>query len=683
MNIHHFNYIALSLAMLFTTACRDYDDDGGTDKTPRVSLYPAPEVFAADGRTESGDDSYVAVVTLNNGGAKSNQTWTAEIADATWASVSTTTISSDFQNTWTNAITTVSEQGIELKVEANTEYRRHFTLNIRTADGVVTPFEFTQLGEKADATVTLSIPQIEFASAGESQTFSFDSNMGDVYDISVAYDEQSSDWLTWQVDANVVTLTSAKWDSKVSSRTAVLTVTVGTDDTSKASASLTITQLAEDDYYYIYGASCDNLSIENSLQLTKSDLNIYSGTAYFKATADKKNPILINKNSRTLNYPYYCLTADGKVAEVASASATVPAGPDIDVDGRRTFVVNFGDMTWTWNRITVTNCMPDEELAKYKTKGYIARDGSMKTWMVEFVRWDGGDIKPKLGSPMVATATGTGAAGTGGYGTAAFPTSWSDTGLNMAYETTEMGGQLEGTSENGRIYAFNEIITGEPRYGLGYARYEELPESLHVGSTFVDAVGNTIEVEGISVKSFTGDNDADEKAHSSLTMQIQGICPYGWHIANAADWLDLAWAACKASNGHTYPMQEDQITYKQLATTSGTATANNPVSPRGIGNFAAWLRNSQWVGSTAISDGADEFGFNYYPLGFRYMTQGYQCAGTRVQTWIPLVYDYSAHPNCGTFRINVIINNTVSYAEMANFDNGQGVVPFRCVKNYK
>ena len=149
-------------------------------------------------------------------------------------------------------------------------------------------------------------------------------------------------------------------------------------------------------------------------------------------------------------------------------------------------------------------------------------------------------------------------------------------------------------------------------------------------------------------------------------MQIQGICPYGWHIANAADWLDIAYAASKASAGSEFPMQEDQITYKQFST-----------SKKGIGNFAPWLRNSEWK-SGKIAKGADEFGFGYYPLGFRYMTQGYQCAGTRAQTWIPLFFNEKA-----LYRVNVIINNTVTYAEMANIDNGQAIMPFRCVKNYK
>lgn len=207
-----------------------------------------------------------------------------------------------------------------------------------------------------------------------------------------------------------------------------------------------------------------------------------------------------------------------------------------------------------------------------------------------------------------------------------------------------------------------------------------MPKGWTAGSEITDAVGDNYTIEYLDNKSadtFSGDNTTDEKNHPTLKMQIQGICPYGWHIANASDWLDLAYAASKASAGHSYPLREDQITYKQFTTASGTAVNNNPVSPRGIGNLAAWLRNKTWW-SAAVSDGADEFGFEYFPLGWRYMTQGYQCYGVRAQVWVPLFFSDKA-----LYRINVILDNTVTYAEMTNIDNGQAIMPFRCVKNYK
>lgn len=46
--------------------------------------------------------------------------------------------------------------------------------------------------------------------------------------------------------------------------------------------------------------------------------------------------------------------------------------------------------------------------------------------------------------------------------------------------------------------------------------------------------------------------------------------------------------------------------------------------------------------------------------------------------WVPLFFSDKA-----LYRINVILDNTVTYAEMTNIDNGQAIMPFRCVKNYK
>lgn len=504
--------------------------------------------------------------------------------------------------------------------------------------------------------------------------------MGDVYSFSADYEGAGDQWLTWTADASgSVKLSATKWTDKKNTRKAVFHITVGTPQTSTATLDIPVTQLAADDYYYMYGPSAAKLTIDNAIQMTKVSDGLYSTRAYFMNAEKGKNSVIFNLDSRTLAYPCFALAADGKIVKVNS-EAELPDGPVIDIDGLRNLTTNFKELTWTWDRVTTDNCMPDSEVANYKTKAFVARDGSMKVWMTEFFRWDGGDITPKLGSSMVATATGAGNSGTGGYDKSAFPSSWNDSKLNMDFENTEIGGKLEGTNEHGRIYAFSEIITGTPTAGIGFARNEVVPDAWKAGNKITDAVGDEYVIEYINNKTagtFTGDNAADEAKHPTLKMQIQGICPYGWHIANASDWLDIAYAASKASAGHTFPVQEDQVTYKQFSTNKGKVSEGQAVSPRGIGNLAPWLRNSSWNGGN-ISDGAEEFGFGYYPLGFRYMTQGYQCAGTRAQTWIPLFFNEKA-----LYRVNVIINNTVTYAEISSIDNGQAIMPFRCVKNYK
>lgn len=671
----------LALIPVIFAGCETEVDPSDINSGTRITLSKSPVTFNSDGKTSEGEDSFTAVVTVFQGSKVNDLTWECTFENAVaYAEVTETDIQTEFIGTYEGDSRTVNEKGIELKVKANPEYKRSFTLVIIASDGTEQKFDFTQLGDKADAEVTSEVKDIEFVAAGGEQEIKYTTNMGDVYSFSADYEGTGDQWLTWTADASgSVKLSATKWTDKKNTRKAVFHITVGTPQTSTATLDIPVTQLAADDYYYMYGPSAAKLTIDNAIQMTKVSDGLYSTRAYFMNAEKGKNSVIFNLDSRTLAYPCFALAADGKIVKVNS-EAELPDGPVIDIDGLRNLTTNFKELTWTWERVTTDNCMPDSEVANYKTKAFVARDGSMKVWMTEFVHWDGGDITPKLGSSMVATATGAGAAGTGGYDKSAFPSSWNDSKLNMDFENTEIGGKLEGTNEHGRIYAFSEIITGTPTAGIGFARNEVVPDAWKAGNKITDAVGDEYVIEYINNKTagtFTGDNAADEAKHPTLKMQIQGICPYGWHIANASDWLDIAYAASKASAGHTFPVQEDQVTYKQFSTNSGKVSAGQAVSPRGIGNLAPWLRNSSWNGGN-ISDGAEEFGFGYYPLGFRYMTQGYQCAGTRAQTWIPLFFNEKA-----LYRVNVIINNTVTYAEISNIDNGQAIMPFRCVKNYK
>lgn len=673
---------AAALSMLALSGCAEKTDPSEIDSATRIALSKDIPVFTASGNTEDGEDAYRAIVTIVQGDKINGIGWDYSLDDPKQcAEVSVTDVSEDFIGTYEGDSRTYTGKGLMVKMKANSEYKRSFSLTIKAADGTERAFEFTQKGEKADAAVSTDTKDVEFFAEGGEQTISYTSNMGDAYSFTVDYEGESKDWLSCEAtEAGSVKLIASGWNDHVNVRKAVLHITVGSAETSMASVDVPVTQLAADIYYFMYGSSAAGLEIDKALQMTKESEDIYSVKAYFMNAKAGANTVMFNQDSRVLSYPCYALAKDGSVTTIESAASAMPEGPEIDVDGLRSLVVNFNEKTWNWSRISTLNSMPDSEVSKYKTKAFIARDGSMKVWMVENMRWNGGDIKPRLGSPMIPSATGVGAKGTGGYGASAFPSSWDDPKLNMAYECTEIGGQLEGSDERGRIYAFSEIVTGVPTNGIGFARKEVVPKGWTAGSEITDAVGDNYTIEYLNNKSadtFSGDNTTDEKNHPTLKMQIQGICPYGWHIANASDWLDLAYAASKASAGHSYPLREDQITYKQFTTASGTAVNNNPVSPRGIGNLAAWLRNKTWW-SAAVSDGADEFGFEYFPLGWRYMTQGYQCYGVRAQVWVPLFFSDKA-----LYRINVILDNTVTYAEMTNIDNGQAIMPFRCVKNYK
>lgn len=80
------------------------------------------------------------------------------------------------------------------------------------------------------------------------------------------------------------------------------------------------------------------------------------------------------------------------------------------------------------------------------------------------------------------------------------------------------------------------------------------------GTVVVDAVGNSITLEPIlkaDLKDYAasdGGNTQAEADHPSLSMQVQGICPYGWHIANMSDWKDLIYAVAESSKSYSdYP----------------------------------------------------------------------------------------------------------------------------------
>jgi uncharacterized protein (TIGR02145 family) len=216
----------------------------------------------------------------------------------------------------------------------------------------------------------------------------------------------------------------------------------------------------------------------------------------------------------------------------------------------------------------------------------------------------------------------------------------------------------------------------DARFGIGYARYENGPWV--TGEQITDARGVTYTIATVSktANDYTGDNATDEANNPIFRVQAQGICPYGWHVANASDWLDLFYAMSKASETgtHTYPVKTSDCTYKQMIN-------------GGVPNINGWLRNTKDWGTDYIDEGADEFGFNYYPLGYRYMTQGFQWWTLRAQVWVAMPMPGAKpadYPSAGTGRINVVrSDNNGTTAAMTNMDIGQGICPFRCVKNYK
>lgn len=670
-----FKYLVLSAAVLGLASCQQVDVSE-RDMATRVTLSPFTAQLDAKAQT------YTAAVVVNSGSVLSDLAWEAEVTSATpWVTLSNTTVDQNYTPTFDKESSyNTPVEGIKLEIAANTEYKRTFEVTITVADGTAVPFTFTQLGQKADAAVSTDRKIVEFLAMGGSEVVEYTTNMGDVVEFSFTNgDGSAATWLTAEaVEVGKVKVTAAEWTDKSAGREATMVITVGTAATSIASVSIPVAQLAAEDHYFLYGASAGDILIKDAVQMEKAETEgVFVLTNFF--CEEPTNEILINKNSRELSYPCYALAADGKVAVLESAASTYTA-PVIDANGVRALTVNFNDLTWSWERITTQYAMPDSELSKYPTKAYIARDGSMKVWMVKHMAWDGGDINPKLGSGMVKH-TGNGSGGTGGYDAAAFPTVWNDAAkLNPAYETKESGlGNLETYSDDGRIYTYHEMLGYDARFGIGYARYEQGPWV--IGEKFTDARGTTYTIAEAPLKAqidqYTGDNAKDEELYPMLKVQAQGICPYGWHVANAADWIDLFYAMSQATieKGETkYPVKAEDCTYKQFIN-------------GGVPNTNGWLRNTEYWGTEYSSQYADEFGFNYYPIGYRYMTQGFQNWSMRIQSWVPLPMAGSKpadYPSAGGARFNVINKtNSAHCAPLANLDIGQAVCPFRCVKNYK
>ena len=453
--------------------------------------------------------------------------------------------------------------------------------------------------------------------------------------------------------AGRVVLRAAEWTSKSDNRTAVFTIHVGTADTSEASAEIAVVQLRVDDYYYLYGASVPRYeAIDAALQMTKQEEGVYTAETYF--AADGTNPVRINKDSRTASYPCYVLAAGGTVAEIASAEAPLPAGPEIDADGLRMLTVDFNRMTWQWERITTPNCLPDDRVADYPTKAYVTPRGTYKTWMTRNLDWDGGDGIGvyKLGCPLVFSATNK---DTGGYNSKTDPTySYRNTAVrNPAWDDTGNGGELEPdaaiTALGGRHYTFYEYLTGAPRGGLMEEYYSEWPAPYTVGREVRDAADYTILFEGLTsakLQEYAGREEEFFEEHPVSRIQIQGICPYGWHVANFQDWYDILYAAYDfgSKNNGGYVPKEPSFANTVYGSSSAAYKIN--VVPYLRISRALWTVGGKCLwdeagslypvneGSTTkspaqadIADNSEEFGFNLAPTGWRAMSGGMAGSG--------------------------------------------------------
>ena len=200
----------------------------------------------------------------------------------------------------------------------------------------------------------------------------------------------------------------------------------------------------------------------------------------------------------------------------------------------------------------------------------------------------------------------------------------------------------------------------------------------------VDAVGNSITLEPIlkadlkDCAASDGGNTQAEADHPSLSMQVQGICPYGWHIANMSDWKDLIYAVAESSKSYSdYPVAAATASYGAM--TSGNAA-----------NVAAHLRCKEWQDAefnpaTVISNGAEAFAFNLYPQGWRLYKSGYDyCANSgnvRFYCLIPMMGQTTAS-KMALWRAYCTTSADMVFDDGFDVGNGSGAA-VRCVKNYE
>jgi uncharacterized protein (TIGR02145 family) len=674
-------------AALFMTGCYTAAGDIDTETTAvRITLSPGDIEFTSEGLTAAGD-AYGTYIVVVNPLDKMNEHWTAELVDTPWAELDYYTTSPDG----------VVEKTLRITCTANIGYKRIGTLRITLDSGESADFDIVQTGLKADATLSLSKTSLQMmALEPDPETITFETNMA-AATVAVAPAEgetNTDDWLSWTIDAQTHKITFSAKDnlSPEDARELTVVVSAGSKETSLATQNVTVRQLANETYLFLYGPGVPHYpTIDVAVQMDKADLS-FSLSQYFK-----DGRVIIATSNKASQFPRYAVAADGTVTVLNnSTEETAAAAADFDVAGMRRLQIaitldsNFDieNVTAAFERVSTRNAMPDSELPNYPTKDYVTRSGGAKTWMTVGLHWNGGEAMGafKLGSGLVAGHQ------TGGYGNVAPYTS-----RNAAYDTEENGGAVKEVTDAsgkplgdiyGRLYSMSELLTGSPNGALNPC---EAGSSVLInspigepGSKLTDAVGSVFTLESLShttlityEASAAGDAQA-EADHPNLVMQIQGICPYGWHIPNVQDWKDLVWAA-SAQNATDYPVAATTATYNALGT--GTIT-----------NFASLLFSEDWdtynptLKAEKRSTSAAAFGYNMFSNGWRLYKTGYDYGpgddNPRMYTFIPIIGTYTATKKAGWRIWNQGREANMRFDSASDLGNGCGV-SIRCVKNYE
>ena len=610
----------LSAAMLLAGCYSTDTDDDLLSTATLISIYPSTVSVGSAAATQN------VVVTLAPK-SKRNLDWSCSVQSA-WVTAVREKVPGESTGT-------VYEDAVVLAFLENTAYKRQTTLTITASDGTVLEVPVVQKGIYADAYVKAAPESLTFmAENPQPAAVAIDTNMDTFAAVS------DSDWCTVVDNGDgTITVTCTEYGDNTADRTAEITVTAGTPDTSEARTVIPVTQLRKDVYCYLYGSGVPKYPTREKWgQMTKLSDRVYVDSVYVK-------------NGRFSVY-----TTEGDTYHLDGAGNLSAAETDLTVDvaGLRIVTLNLNEKTYSIERITTPNCLPDIEVAKYATSTYTA-NGRTKVWMRAGLDWNGGENIGgiKLGSRMVSDANNV-----GGYTS---NVSSYETVRVSDYDEVESGGKAQGevemSAKYGRIYTLTEFLTGTPKAAVELARLlTDWPAEYRPGSTFVDAVGNDIPVS--SVKSLAS---ADFENTPSLSMQIQGICPYGWHVANVQDFYDMLCAAAAAKG-----------------------VTPNPLSAM-IGKWSVpdVLRSAEgWSAAPTRHAAADAFGFDFFPQGRRLFKSGYQYYASRGEMFI-------CHPgglSSGVYqcwRINALTNNAADLTVSTTYNIGDCSASFRCVKNYE
>lgn len=610
----------LSAAMLLAGCYSTDTDDDLLSTATLISIYPSTVSVGSAAATQN------VVVTLAPK-SKRNLDWSCSVQSA-WVTAVREKVPGESTGT-------VYEDAVVLVFLENTAYKRQTTLTITASDGTVLEVPVVQKGIYADAYVKAAPESLTFmAENPQPAAVAIDTNMDTFAAVS------DSDWCTVVDNGDgTITVTCTEYGDNTADRTAEITVTAGTPDTSEARTVIPVTQLRKDVYCYLYGSGVPKYPTREKWgQMTKLSDRVYVDSVYVK-------------NGRFSVY-----TTEGDTYHLDGAGNLSAAETDLTVDvaGLRIVTLNLNEKTYSIERITTPNCLPDSEVAKYATSTYTA-NGRTKVWMRAGLDWNGGENIGgiKLGSRMVSDANNV-----GGYTS---NVSSYETVRVSDYDEVESGGKAQGevemSAKYGRIYTLTEFLTGTPKAAVELARLlTDWPAQYRPGSTFVDAVGNDIPVS--SVKSLAS---ADFENTPSLSMQIQGICPYGWHVANVQDFYDMLCVAAAAKG-----------------------VTPNPLSAM-IGKWSVpdVLRSAEgWSAAPTRHAAADAFGFDFFPQGRRLFKSGYQYYASRGEMFI-------CHPgglSSGVYqcwRINALTNNAADLTVSTTYNIGDCSASFRCVKNYE